>query len=180
MFAGCCLLPVPLLLPSLLACCGCKTACIRVLISSRGEVHSTATVLAKAPAYNGAAAPKLSAHSACKKSYRGRYMPTIGTAISSETSVPRHRTRAPSCLTILRMPSMVEPYTGQSTPHLAADVPGLTMRGHASGQPAIAHLLHNDTHCQHWSVPAKTASAAQMQRHRLTLARDAKMAAYNA
>ncbi len=34
---------------------------------------------------------------------------TMGTAMSRATSVPRHRTPAPSCLTILRMPSRVEP-----------------------------------------------------------------------
>ena len=38
---------------------------------------------------------------------------------------------------------MVEPYMGQSTPHLAEDTRGMTMRGHASGQPAIAHLLQD-------------------------------------
>ena len=36
---------------------------------------------------------------------------------------------------------MVEPYTGQSTPHVADVPPGMTMRGHVSGHPAIAHLL---------------------------------------
>ena len=75
-------------------------------------------------------------------------MPTIGTAISNATEVPRHSTLAPSCLAILRIASRVDPYMGQSAPHLAAEVLGLIMRGQDSGHPAMAHLLHGKQECQ--------------------------------